>query len=120
MPALPEPPVKVSSVLTPMVEMELSFEKTAVKSGLPSIPGPATVTQEVAINVEKSAVTGGIPTPEKLIPSSLMELPKLPGMESFLPRVKQTIPPPATVQKEYAYDFPTGVEKKVEQYVYQW
>jgi len=57
-------PVKVSQLMTPFVNMERSFEQSLAATGLPTIPGPMSVSQQLVTSLETSIEQ--LPAPEEL------------------------------------------------------
>jgi len=84
---MPVLPLKVSTLMSPLVNMEKSLEASIAATGLPTVPGPAAVSQQMVASVE-SAIEQ-LPGPEQL--AATLRLPPLPGVT---PGAKTTATPP--------------------------
>ena len=91
-------PIKVSTLMTPLVDVERVIEQNVARTGLPTIPGPLAVTQQVVASVE-SAIEG-LPSPTAMLQQITAGLPALPTAPAAQPAAPQAAvtPPPRVVK----------------------
>jgi hypothetical protein len=68
-------PVKVSQLMSPLVNVEKTFEQSLAAAGLPVIPGPMSMSQQLVTSLETSIEQ--LPAPEEL--AAAMRLPAPPA-----------------------------------------
>jgi len=68
-------PVKVSQLMTPLVNVEKTFEQGVAAAGLPVIPGPMSMSQQLVTSLEASIEQ--LPAPEEL--AAAMRIPAAPA-----------------------------------------
>ena len=70
-------PVKVSDMMSPLVNVERQLESSVAAAGLPTIPGPAATSQQMVSTLESSLEQ--LPGPEQLAAQMKMPTPPAPG-----------------------------------------
>jgi len=93
---MPMLPIRVSTLMNPLVDVERNLEQGIARMGLPTIPGPMAVTQQMVASVE-SAIEG-LPEPatvlQQIIPTGLPAFPTFgPPAQPEHPQPQAQAPP---------------------------